>query len=316
MSVAMEKEEEVREGYKKTKLGWIPEEWEVCRMDEAFEISAGRDLKSEKFSKTRSNIYYFNVYSNALANSGLYGYYKDYEFEDERVTVTARGALGFANARLGKFNAIGRLLILSPNTSCDLEYIANFINEKVTVFIESTGVPQLTAPQFGAYKIALPPLPEQKKIAAILSTWDKAITQQEQLITEKKNLKKGLMQQLLTGTKRLLDDDGKPFSGEWEEVRLGEVVSLLKDGTHGTHKEYSESPYLLLSAKNIHNGKINIGVNERRISQQDYDMIYRNYKLKNGDILLTVVGTIGRVAVFRGLNNVALNRKKASCRNC
>jgi len=67
---------------------------------------------------------------------------------------------------------------------------------------------------------------EQQKIAKILSTWDKAISTTECLIENSTQQKKALMQQLLTGKKRLLNDEGKPFEGEWEEVELGEISHI------------------------------------------------------------------------------------------
>ncbi|HDR1007899.1 TPA: restriction endonuclease subunit S, partial [Pasteurella multocida] len=70
-------------------------------------------------------------------------------------------------------------------------------------------------------EIKVPPLPEQTKIAEILSTWDKAIQTTEQLLTNSQQQKKVLMQQLLTGKKRL-----KGFSGEWRKVKL---INLLKE---------------------------------------------------------------------------------------
>ena len=75
-------------------------------------------------------------------------------------------------------------------------------------------------------KANVPPLPEQQKIAKILTTWDKAINATERLIDNSKQQKKALMQQLLTGKKRLLDDNGKPFEGEWEEVELGDISNI------------------------------------------------------------------------------------------
>ncbi|HBB4030842.1 TPA: restriction endonuclease subunit S [Escherichia coli] len=65
------------------------------------------------------------------------------------------------------------------------------------------------------FRVLLPSLPEQKKIAQILSTWDKAISVTEKLLTNSQQQKKALMQQLLTGKKRLLDENGVRFSGEW-----------------------------------------------------------------------------------------------------
>jgi len=77
-----------------------------------------------------------------------------------------------------------------------------------------------------AIPISLPPLPEQKKIAQILSTWDKAIETVEKLIENSQQKKKALMQQLLTGKKRFPE-----FDGEWKEVRLKDVASMNSGGT-------------------------------------------------------------------------------------
>ena len=76
--------------------------------------------------------------------------------------------------------------------------------------------------------VPVPPLPEQKKIAKILSTWDKAITITEQLLANSQQQKKALMQQLLTGKKRLLDENGVRFSGEWKDIRLKSVLREVK----------------------------------------------------------------------------------------
>ena len=81
-------------------------------------------------------------------------------------------------------------------------------------------------PYFKKLKIAVPPFPEQQKIAQILSTWDKAIAVTEQLIANSQQQKKALMQQLLTGKKRLLDENGVRFEGEWEEVLLGDIAKI------------------------------------------------------------------------------------------
>ena len=92
-----------------------------------------------------------------------------------------------------------------------------------------------------------PPLIEQQKIAKILSTWDKAISTTERLIENSTQQKKALMQQLLTGKKRLLDDGGKRFEGEWEEVLLGSCADLTAGGTPSTKKpEYwgGEIPWM------------------------------------------------------------------------
>lgn len=88
------------------------------------------------------------------------------------------------------------------------------------------GKGNLNTSDFKRYPILLPTYPEQRKIAQILSTWDKAIATTEKLIDASKQQKKALMQQLLTGKKRLVDPEtGKAFEGEWKKVELGELLN-------------------------------------------------------------------------------------------
>ena len=93
-------------------------------------------------------------------------------------------------------------------------------------------------PYFKKLKIAVPPFPEQQKIAQILSTWDKAIAVTEQLLANSQQQKKALMQQLLTSKKRLLDENGVRFEGEW---KLTELNSLLD--------YHQPTPYLVASTE-------------------------------------------------------------------
>jgi type I restriction enzyme S subunit len=74
-----------------------------------------------------------------------------------------------------------------------------------------------------SYPLPLPPLPEQRAIADILSTWDRGIEKLQQLIAAKQKHKKALMQQLLTGKKRFPE-----FIEEWKEVRMGDIFERVK----------------------------------------------------------------------------------------
>jgi type I restriction enzyme S subunit len=84
--------------------------------------------------------------------------------------------------------------------------------------VGSTQVHIRNAEYFGT-EIPLPPLPEQRAIAAILSTWDEAIALTEQLIAALQERKKGLMQRLLTGEVRV-----PGFVKEWEEIMLESIA--------------------------------------------------------------------------------------------
>lgn len=84
----------------------------------------------------------------------------------------------------------------------------------------STNLASINSSQIKKFPVLVPPLSEQRKIAEILSTWDKAITTTEQLLANSQQQKKALMQKLLTGKKRLLDKNGVRFSGERRLTRL------------------------------------------------------------------------------------------------
>jgi type I restriction enzyme S subunit len=133
------------------------------------------------------------------------------------------------------------------------------------------------------FLIPLPPLKEQEKIAKILSTWDRAIEKQEELIKAKERLKKGLMQKLLTGKVRF-----KGFSEEWKEVRLGEITKIY-DGTHQTPK-YTKKGIPFYSVENITSN--NFG-NTKYISEEVFEKEKKRVTIEKGDILLTRIGDIG-----------------------
>ncbi len=94
-------------------------------------------------------------------------------------------------------------------------YYLSYSKQRLEILSGKTAVPIITKGAFEKFKIPLPPLPEQKAIAQLLSTADTAIHTNEKLIAQKELRKKWLMQQLLTGKKRL-----KGFGGEWKKERL------------------------------------------------------------------------------------------------
>ncbi|MBP2698728.1 restriction endonuclease subunit S [Photobacterium lucens] len=93
----------------------------------------------------------------------------------------------------------------------------------------STNLASINSTQLKEFPVLLPPLPEQRKIAKILSTWDRSIATTKKLIDASKQQKKALMQQLLTGNKRLIDPEtGKAFEGKWENTHLSNIASIKK----------------------------------------------------------------------------------------
>ncbi len=142
-----------------------------------------------------------------------------------------------------------------------------------------SGQPGINAEEYASLKIPLPPLPEQKAIAQVLSTADAAIHTTEKIIAQKVLRKKWLMQQLLTGKKRLMG-----FGGEWKEIRLSEVAEIDKVSLGGqTLPEYSFQ-YLSLSDVDVGTAEIK----SERILFKDSPSRARRI-VRKGDILLATV---------------------------
>ena len=140
-------------------------------------------------------------------------------------------------------------------------------------------------------EILLPPKKEQQKIAQILSTWDKAIAVTEKLLANSQQQKKALMQQLLTGKKRLLDGNGVRFEGEWVQVKLNDI-SIIIMGSSPKSEAYNE----------IQVGMPLIQGNADIKNRYSCPRIYTSEITKSclqGDILLSVRAPVGNVALSR-----------------
>lgn len=202
----------IPEGYKETSLGVIPKEWEVKRLgDICSYFKSGECITSKDISKKGK----YPVYGG----NGLRGYTdKKYTHDGAYVLIGRQGALcGNINYVIGKcYISEHAIAVQTQNNLLWLRYKLDFWN--LNRYSESSAQPGLSVEKLTRYKLALPPWEEQQKIAEVLNVWDKAIEKQTQLIEKLELHKKGLMQQLLTGKKRL-----SGFSEEWKEVRLGEL---------------------------------------------------------------------------------------------
>ena len=169
--------------------------WETVRLAEIFTISAGGDIDRQNSSPTYSTSYPYPVYANALTNNGLYGYANYFKVEGDSITVSGRGEVGHAIARHCKYVPIVRLLSLVPKYEDDVDFFAYMINA-TSIYIESTGVPQLTSPQLGVVKVFRPPILEQKRISSLLLKIDAKIENEERLTFYLEKIRSSMLQQL------------------------------------------------------------------------------------------------------------------------
>ncbi|TJY24516.1 restriction endonuclease subunit S [Latilactobacillus curvatus] len=164
--------------------------WKQRKLGEEAEILAGGDIDKNKLRKFGK----YPVFANALTDDGIVGYYNDYfRIKAPAVTVTGRGAVGHAQARKINFTPVVRLL--SVKSKHNVAFLENTINNH-KVLVESTGVPQLTSPQLGNYKILFPTIEEEMKIGIFLSQLDNVINAYHSKIENTKSLKQAYLQKL------------------------------------------------------------------------------------------------------------------------
>lgn len=240
----MTKQENIKKGYKNTKLGLIPEEWEVVTLNDIGTFSKGKGIKkSEVTVEGLPCIRYAEIYTK----------YDNYTTKlSSRIDVLTtvftnkiyKGDLLFAGSGetledIGKCVAYlgneiayaGGDIIILKNVKQNSKYLGLLLNNDIVkrqTFRLGQGhsVVHIYSSSLKNVKIPLPPLNQQQKIAKILSTWDIAINKQTQLIQAKQKQKKALMQLLLTGKKRF---DG--FTEEWKEMKLDEIGEIKTGNT-------------------------------------------------------------------------------------
>lgn len=281
-------------GYKPSPLGIIPEDWEVKRLGEVCDID-----KESLSNKTDPN-YEFDYISLSDVDSDC--------FE----TTTSKQTFRTAPSRARRIVKQGDVIIstVRPNLQA-----FTLIKDKVNDLIVSTGFAVLTPKQIiseylfqyvfshnvskqfyqlvvgsnypavnssdvSHLKIAVPSINEQQRIVDVLELWDTAIAKQTALIEQLTLRKRGLMQQLLTGKKRL-----KGFSGEWKEVRLGEIGTAYGGLVNKNKEDFENGNALFITYMNVFsNGKIDIdNLGQVRILPSE-----KQEQVQYGDIFFTV----------------------------
>ncbi|HHZ5422702.1 restriction endonuclease subunit S [Escherichia coli] len=228
--------------------------------------------------------------------------YRKTILEKDEIVMALRGEIGLA--RLIDDNLVGAnitrgLARISPETKVVLpefllwelrspQFRADLIRR-----VGGSALQEISLTELRKVRTLLPPLLEQKKIAQILSTWDKAISVTEKLLVNSQRQKKALMQQLLTGNKRLLDENGVRFSGEWQSLQISDIGTVVTGSTppkndsdnYGGDISWATAEDFV--GKYVSNTKIKLseqGAKKARI-------------VPKGSILVTCIASIGKNAI-------------------
>ena len=294
--------EDLPDGFQMTDLGPLPKEWRVVRLGEVAGMRQGQVLPTSSFTQ-----YGYPVYG---AN-GRIGWFSAYTHAEEEVLVTCRGATcGTINISPPKSFITNNAMIVTPirNDQLRKDYLAFALQVADLVScITGSGQPQITKGKLSLIQIPLPPLPEQRAIAHVLRTVQRAKETTEGVIAALKELKKSLMQHLFTYgpvpvTERervpLQETEIGPIPAHWRVVRLGEVAKL-RTGPFGSllhASDYVEGGIPFVMPKDLSSTGQIIPHSIARIKQDDRNRL-NNYLLQVGDIILGRRGEIGRRAL-------------------
>ena len=196
--------------------------WVENRIADVVKISAGGDVDKVRLKESGK----YPVIANALTNKGIVGFYDDYKVKAPAVTVTGRGDVGYAVARHENFTPVVRLLTLQSD-SIDVDYLENQINS-MKILNESTGVPQLTAPQLGNYKVYHPEIEEQSAIGSLFRTLDDLLSSYKDNLANYQSLKETMLSKMFPKAGQSVPEirlDG--FEGEWKEVQLSDICKKV-----------------------------------------------------------------------------------------
>ena len=269
--------------------------WVEKRIADIVKISAGGDVDKERLKESGK----YPVIANALTNKGIVGFYDDYKVKAPAVTVTGRGDVGYAVARHENFTPVVRLLTLQSD-NIDVDYLENQINS-MKILNESTGVPQLTAPQLGNYKVYHPEIDEQSAIGSLFRTLDDLLANYKDNLANYQSLKATMLSKMLPKAGQTVPEirlDG--FEGEWELREINDLADNFQSG--GTPKtnvqEYwdGDIPWIQSSDLGINclfEIKVQKSISEKGLKNSSAKIIP-----KDSIAVVTRVG-VGKLAVMR-----------------
>lgn len=216
----------VREGYKQTEIGVIPEEWSPIKL---------KDILTVKYGKSQKEVEDANGQYPILGTGGLMGYTKEFLWDKPSVLIGRKGTIDRPQYMETPFWTVDTLFYTDINLDKALpKYIFyKFQTIQWRSLNEASGVPSLSAPNIHNIRMALPPLPEQQKIAVILTSVDNKLELINERIAKTETLKKGLMQKLLSEGiwhSEFKESEVGRIPKEWEVVRLENVVKKLQSG--------------------------------------------------------------------------------------
>lgn len=277
----------VKQGYKQTEIGVIPEDWDCVAAKHLMKIETGSRNTEHK---TDIGKYPFFVRSQKVERIDTYHY-------DCEAVLTAGDGVGTGKVfhhYIGKFDAHQRVYVMSNFDGITGRFFYNYFSEnfgnEVSKYTAKSSVDSVRRDMIAEMLIPTPPIPEQNRIAEALSDVDGMISSLEKLIAKKKAVKQGAMQELLMGKKRL-----PGFDGEWNKIELKELIKEFIVPMRDKPKDLSGPiPWCRIedfNGKYLYSSKTNQGVTIETISNMNLKVFPKN------TLLVSCSAFLGRCAI-------------------
>lgn len=182
----------------------MKKEWQIKKLGEVCEeLFAGGDVPKNNSSKIKNDIFNIPIFSNGEKSKGLYGYTNVARVTKPSITISARGTIGYSEIREEPFYPAIRLIVAIPNIEIVDLFFLKYVINSIDFTHSGSSIPQLTVPMIKEYPILLPPLPEQRRLVAILdksfAAIAKAKANAEKKINDLEELKKSILQKAFSG---------------------------------------------------------------------------------------------------------------------
>lgn len=253
---------DIPQGYKATALEIIPQEWEVMRLGDIVSITSG---ESPSLYHLKSEGKYPYVKVEDLNNCEKYQE-SSREYSDDNNTTIKAGSIIFPKRGASILNNKVRIaakdiqmdsnmMAITPHTAIvDTEFLyIRILYERLYRIADTSSIPQINNKHIIPYKIAVPPLAEQRKIAEVLGVWDEAIEKQARLIEKLALRKRGLMQRLLPAKLRL-----PGFSDPWKELKINKITIIRKGEQVNKDVLFSNAKYPVINGGITPSGYLDI----------------------------------------------------------
>jgi type I restriction enzyme S subunit len=320
---------ELRAEYKQTVVGAIPKDWDVKKIKEISDVKGGKRLPLGRILSDQETLHpYIRVADMFFGGISLenikyvpddvFPFVKNYCISSNDIFISVTGAtlgtVGRVPQELDGANLTENADKLT-NIQCVRDFLLyNMMSERIQRYIESEKTvgaqPKLALIRIKNFEIAIPPRSdEQRSIAAALSDVDALIAALDRLIAKKRNIKHAAMQELLTGKRRLpgfargngyKQTEVGLIPKDWNIAKLGDCafVTKLAGFEYTLHFDYSKNgPIIAIRALNIRNGTLDLR-DIHTIPKRTSDLLPRS-KLVKGDLVISYVGTLGKVAIIQ-----------------